>query len=86
MGNDEENRYNYKGVKNDSCQEFCEHPSQKHLSQNYSSFKKHKSNKMCFMAVHKSLMFAISHAAWQTLQAFVKTPKVYFTSYESMLF
>lgn len=33
------------------------------------------------MAIHKSLMFAISHAAWQTLQAFAKTSKVYFTFY-----
>lgn len=38
------------------------------------------------MAVHKSLMFAISHACWQTIQVFVKTQKVYFTSYKSKLF
>lgn len=65
-----------------SC--FCEHPSQKQLIQNYPSFKKHQSNKMCFMAIHKSLMFAISHAAWHTLASCHEyIGGIYFTSHEN---
>jgi len=61
---------------------FCERPLQKHLSQIYLSFKNIKAIKYalcfkkCFITIHKILMFAISHAACQTLHALIKTLNV----------
>lgn len=49
---------------------------------NLSFLQKHKSNKTCFITIHKILMFAISHAACQTLHALLKTLKVHVIPYK----
>lgn len=63
----EGNRSDYKGVKNDSCQMVLWTPTAETSQPNLSFLQKHKSNKTCFITIHKILMFAISHAACQTL-------------------
>ncbi len=57
-GTNEGNRSNYKGVK----KIFLWTPTAERSQPKRSLLQKHKSNKICF---HKSLMFAISHAACQ---------------------
>lgn len=78
----EGNRSNYKGVKNDSCQMFLWTPTAETSQPKRSLLQKNKSNKICFMTIHKSLMFAISHAAFQTSQAMVKMFKMHAIPYK----
>lgn len=78
----EGNRRDYKGVKKWQLSDVLWTPTAETSQPKLFFLQKHRSNKICFITIHKILMFAISHAACQTLHALVKTFKVHVIPYK----